>query len=177
MIERILRALKLDPTLYREVALGEQFTTEAAMIAVGVAVLAGIGSLLSGSFVGFLMGIILGLLLGWVLWAFLAQWIGGLQGGTANFNQMLRGLGYARVPGALSLLSFIPILGGLLAFIGGIWSLVAGVIAIREAHQFDTTKAIVTAIVGWLVYIIATMLITSLLIVGPAVAIINTFGN
>jgi hypothetical protein len=36
-------------------------------------------------------------------------------------------------------------------FAVAIWSLVAGVIAIRQALDFDTGKAIATAVIGWLI--------------------------
>jgi hypothetical protein len=41
-------------------------------------------------------------------------------------------------------------------------SLVAGVIAIREAMEFDTTSAVVTSLLGLLLYIIASIVIGAL---------------
>jgi hypothetical protein len=58
---------------------------------------------------------------------------------------------------ALGLLSFIPILGGLAEFIGGIWALAAGIVAIRQGLDFTTGKAIVTAIVGWLIWLVVSV--------------------
>lgn len=56
--------------------------------------------------------------------------------------------------GCLGFFGFIPCLGGLIVLIGAIWSLVAGVVAIRQALDFDTGKAILTGIVGWVVIVV-----------------------
>jgi hypothetical protein len=80
-------------------------------------------------------------------------------GGRSNLNEMLRALGYANAPRLLGVFSFIPCIGWVIAFAGWVLSLVAGVIAIREAMEFDTTKAVVTSLVGLLLYIIASIVI------------------
>jgi hypothetical protein len=51
----------------------------------------------------------------------------------------------------LGVLGFIPCVGGLAGVVGAIWALVAGVIAVREALDFDTTKAVLTVIIGWVI--------------------------
>jgi hypothetical protein len=42
------------------------------------------------------------------------------------------------------------VLGALALFTAAIWMLVAGIIAIRQALDFGTGKAILTAVLGWL---------------------------
>ena len=92
-------------------------------------------------------------LVGWVVWAGLTMWIGTqFFGGTTNFGEMLRVLGFAQAPRALA---FIPFLG----FVAAIWAFVASVIAIREGHDFTTGKAIGTTIVGWIGWIIVTAIL------------------
>jgi hypothetical protein len=41
----------------------------------------------------------------------------------------------------------------------GIWMLVAGIIAIRQALDFSTGRAILTAIIGWIPLAIATWIL------------------
>src|SRR5918911_702775 len=48
------------------------------------------------------------------------------------------------------------VLGGLINFVVAIWLLIAGIVAIRQALDFDTGKAIGTAIIGWIALVIVT---------------------
>jgi len=66
----------------------------------------------------------------------------------AHFLEVLRTIGFAHSPGVLNILGFIPILGGLIGLVVGIWTLVATIVAMRQALDFDTTKAVLTAIIG-----------------------------
>jgi hypothetical protein len=43
--------------------------------------------------------------------------------------------------------------------VAGIWSLVAGIVAIREAMDFDTGKAILTALIAWFIMMLLFMAI------------------
>ncbi len=69
--------------------------------------------------------------------------------GTATPEEMLRALGFAMSPGVLNVLGFVPYIGFLIRLIVFGWMLVAGVIAVREALDFDTNRAIGTVVVGW----------------------------
>jgi hypothetical protein len=89
-----------------------------------------------------------------------------LFGGTATPGELLRTIGFAQSPGVLNVLSFIPIIGGFISIITGIWSLVAGVVAVRQALDFDTGKAIMTTVVGWIFLVLVVVLITA--VVGGA---------
>jgi uncharacterized membrane protein YeaQ/YmgE (transglycosylase-associated protein family) len=61
---------------------------------------------------------------------------------------MLRVIGFAYLP---MLLSIIPCIGG---FIGIIWALAAGFIAIRQGLDLDNTKAFFTVVIGAVVYLV-----------------------
>jgi hypothetical protein len=50
----------------------------------------------------------------------------------------------------LHVLGIIPVLGGIIRFGVAIWVLIAGIIAIRQALDVSTGKAILTAVLGWL---------------------------
>ena len=147
MIENAIRAAKLDVDFYNAVEQDESMTGQAAMLVVIVSVIAAFGLWWGPGDFGFFRAIIWSVisgLLGWVVWAGLSAWIGTqFFGGTTDFGEMLRVLGFAQAPRALS---FIPFVG----WIATIWALVASVIAIREGQDFTTGKAIGTTIVGWL---------------------------
>jgi hypothetical protein len=51
-------------------------------------------------------------------------------------------------------LGFIPVLGGIIRFVVAIWVLITGIIAIRQALDVGTGKAILTAVLGWLVIVL-----------------------
>jgi hypothetical protein len=94
-------------------------------------------------------------LLGWGIWSFITYFIGTrVFGGTATYEELLRCIGFSDAPGVLSILSFIPVLGGLILLVTWIWSLVAMVVAVRQALDFSTGKAILTCIIGWVVRIV-----------------------
>lgn len=86
----------------------------------------------------------------WLLWAGTTWLIGTrLFGGTASWGELLRTLGFARTPGLLIVLA--PVVGGI-GFLVQAWVLAAGVIAIRQALDFGTVRAVLTALVGVLPY-------------------------
>jgi hypothetical protein len=65
-------------------------------------------------------------------------------------------------------LSFIPCVGAIFALAGFVLSLIAAVIAIREAMDFDTGKAVVTAIIGWAIVLVISIIVGLVLGVGAA---------
>jgi hypothetical protein len=90
-------------------------------------------------------------LLGWLVWSGITYLIGDkLLGGTATWGELLRTIGFAQAPQVLVVLAVIPLVGGLVRAAVVIWVLVAGVIAIRQALDFSTGKALATALLGWL---------------------------
>jgi hypothetical protein len=160
LTERMLGAAKLDVDVYEEVEADESATTQAAIVVAIVAVASAIGGAKGGA-AGMLGGLIAAFL-GWVLWSGVTYVIGDkLLGGTATWTQLLRTIGFAQSPGVLYVLGVIPGIGGLVRLVVAIWMLVAGVIAIRQALDFSTGKAIATALLGWL----AMMLLAAAILV------------
>jgi hypothetical protein len=143
-------AAMLDIATYEEVEHDEGLTTEAAMVVMLAAVARGIGGFDDGG-QGIIVGI-LGALAGWLVWAGVTYLIGDkLLGGTATWGELLRTLGYAQAPGVLLVLGILPVLGWLAGIVVAFWLLVTGIVAIRQALDFTTGKAILTAIIGWVV--------------------------
>ncbi len=110
-----------------------------------------------------MIGAVLGSLLGWLVWAGITYLIGDkILGGTATWGELLRTLGFAQSPGILAVLGLIPLLGGIVRLVLAVWVLIAGVIAIRQALDFSTGKAIATAVIGWLAIAIPLAILTIL---------------
>jgi hypothetical protein len=59
----------------------------------------------------------------------------------------------------LIVLAFIPIVGWLIHVVVAIWMLIAGVIAVRQALDFSTERAIFTVLIGWLVPFIISLVL------------------
>src|SRR5918996_2707274 len=148
-IDRMKGAALLDVDTYEEVEADRTATGQAAGVVALVAVAQAIGGAGEGGF-GILAGII-SALLGWLLWAGITYLIGAkLLGGTATWGELLRTIGFAQTPGVVHVLGIIPVLGGIIRFGVAIWVLIAGIIAIRQALDVSTGKAILTAVLGWL---------------------------
>ncbi len=63
-------------------------------------------------------------------------------------------------------------MGWIFRFAAWLLTLVAGVIALRETMGFDTLKALVTAVLGLLVYVAASILL-GIFFFGPVSALTN----
>lgn len=164
MLERIMRAIRLEPAFYREVAATPSLMTESFVIVLVTAVLSSVGVLSNtdsgqGLF-AFGLQVMNNLVFGWFLWSVVAYFVGSqFFGGHSSVEEMLRTLGYASAPRLLGLFGFIPCIGWVFSLAGFILSLAAGVVAIREAMEFDTSKALVTALVGLALFIMASIVI------------------
>ncbi len=180
MVDRIMRAIRLDFTVFREIAEDQAAMTEAAIIVAIVSLMsaigtfigslitdAGFGSALLGFFYTWLIS---GILLNWIFWAVLTYFVGTtLFQGRTDIPEMMRVLGYANAPNLLGIFGFIPCVGWLIALVGWILSLIAGVIAIREAMEFDSGKAIITVVISWVIQLVIALILGSILGVGAAI--------
>lgn len=165
---RMIRAAQLDAELYEEVENDASATSQAAIVVVLAAISGAIGVLITKGVGSAIVGIV-GALIGWVLWSAITLFVGRTFFGTDQTNvdmgEMLRALGFSTTPGVLGVLSFIPVLGVVISLVLGIWQLIAGVIAVRQAMDFSTGRAIGTVIVGWLVQLFFTVILA--LLVAP----------
>jgi hypothetical protein len=88
----------------------------------------------------------------YIIWAGITYYVGkNWLGGTADVGQLRRTLGYAASPRALGILAFLPVIGSFIYGLSWVWWLVAGVVAVRQALDFSTGKAIGTVIIAFFV--------------------------
>ncbi|UCH01506.1 MAG: YIP1 family protein [Candidatus Bathyarchaeota archaeon] len=172
LVDRMIRAARLDVSLYEEVERDERATTQALIVVVLSSISSGIGTALSKALTGHeLGGIGIGLfgglfsaLIVWLVWSFITYFVGTkIFGGTASYGELLRTIGFADAPGVLLVFSFIPILGGVISFAVWVWGLMAMVVAVQQALDFSTGKAVLTCIVGWIAALILLAIIGILL--------------
>lgn len=170
MVDRMIRATRADVTLYEEAEATPALQNEAITIVAIVAAISALGSLVVSAATGGLGGeAIVGAIFqfiaamaGYFLWSYIAFFVGtNLFKGTADYGEVLRTIGYAQSP---NVLGFIPCIG----FLAALWSLWLSVVAIRQALDFDTGKAVLTSIVGFIAYIVLLAIVGSIFGVGAA---------
>jgi hypothetical protein len=174
MLDRVMRAARLDNRLFQEVEADPSLNQEALTVVVLVSAISGIGAFLSGliggrigaAFLGLFVTVLLGVV-NYYIWSYVTYFIGtNLFNGTAEPGELLRVLGYASGPRALAGLRFIPCLGGIIALAGSVWALVAGFIGVREALDLETTETLVTVVIGWIVIFFLNLIVGSVLGLG-----------
>lgn len=147
--ERMKGAALLDNATYEEVEADTNATGQAAVVVAIGAIAAGIGMARGGA--GGIIAAVISSLIGWAGWAGITYIIGDkVLGGTATWGELLRCLGFAQSPRVLLALGLIPGLGRIVFPVVGIWVLITGVVAVRQALDFSTGKAIATVLLGWL---------------------------
>ena len=154
---RMIRAAKLDVSLYEEVEADTGATGQAMLVVVlsSLAAGVGIGNAGSGGLLVLLLGAIAALL-AWYIWAFLTYFIGTRflpEAETeADVGQLLRTIGFASSPGLLRILGIIPGVTQIVFLGCAIWMLVAMVIAVRQALDYRSTgRAILVCGIGWVI--------------------------
>jgi Yip1 domain len=161
MIDRMIGAARLDPHAYESVEADEDATAPAALIVVLAALASGVGALDGG--IDALIAAVVAGLFGWVVYAVAVYFVGTrIFVGTetaSSVGELLRTLGFAQTPRLLLVFGFIPVLGILLAIAVFIWILLTTVVAIRQALDFSTGRAIGTAIVAVLILFVVQLIV------------------
>ncbi len=185
LIQNMISAAKLDTNFFSAVEHDESKNQEALTVVIIAAIASALGNGILGIFANGIMsglfGAVFGLVMilaGYYIWSYLAFYIGTkFFGGEADVGEVLRTFGYSYSPQVLSILAFIPCVGWAIAMAAGIWSLVAGVVALREAMDFDTGKAILTAIIAWIIMVVLFAIVSMILGIGAFGAGTMLFGN
>ena len=170
MVERMIGAAMLNVDVYEEVEADENATGQAAAVVGLVAAASAISSLEAG--IPLIVFAAIMAFVGWGLWAGVTYIVGEkIFDGTATWGELLRTLGFAQTPQLFVVLGLIPGLVFIVTPVVGIWSLVTGIVAIRQALDFTTGKAVLTAIISLVVVFTVTFglsLVMALLFVGVA---------
>lgn len=168
LVNRMVRAARLDPTLYDEVKSDPAASLQAVAVVLIGGIANGLGSgiaallyLKDADTADFLIYFFGGLglsILGWLAWSVLSYLLGTTVFRTAESSSVtlggvLRTIGFASSPRVLAFFAFVPVLSVFIIIGVLIWVLVAAVIAVRQAMNFTTERAIVTCILGWAIYL------------------------
>lgn len=176
--ERMIRAARLDESLYEEIKVDRRAPLQAALVVILSAIAAGVGVVLQSGIGDFFLKI-LQAMLEWYILAFFTCVVGTrlLQEPQTrtDVGAVVRMISFASAPGMVRLLGVIPALGGIVlglqdqtlhigtyeirviptlsGFVFGlatVWMLGATVVAVRKALDYTTTmRAVGACVIGW----------------------------
>ncbi len=161
-VDRMIGAAKLDVQTYEEVEADKTATSQAMGVVLLSSIAAGIGGIRFG--IAGLIWVLLASLISWVLWAALV-WIIGTKllpepETQSDVGELLRTTGFSSSPGILRILGVLPLIGGVLQFLIGIWMLVAMIIAVRQALDYkNTARAVGVCLIGWVIAMVVFWLL------------------
>ncbi len=183
MLDRIMGVITLKAAAYREIADDKSATGQAAIIVVVARLIGGffqgliqvnpqtgaMAASVVGAVVAAIVAIIVGLI-GWVVAAWILAFVAKALGGKTDTSEMLRVTGYVEV---FSLVGVLAVLGlvtpallcivGIIGLVAAILRLIGYVIGVREAAEFSTVNAIITAIIAAVINFIIVAVIGGLL--------------
>ena len=154
-VSRMLRAARLDPSLYEEVEADRGATRQAAAVVVLSGVAAGIGALAGVGLQAVAVGVV-GAVGGWLIWAGLTYAIGAKlfpePETHADLGELFRTIGFASAPGMVRVFGLIPGARDVVFLIAAVWMLIAMVVAVRQALDYrSTSRALGVCALGWLI--------------------------
>ena len=164
--DRIIRAAKLDVNLYEEVEADRGAMGQAMGVVVLSSVAAGIGTFEIGGIGGVFIGTIVALI-AWYVWAYLTYFIGTKflpePHTKADHGELLRTIGFSSSPGLIRALGIIPGLRPIVFTVASIWMLVAMIIAVRQALDYESTlRAVGVCVIGWIIQALILTLLFSI---------------
>ena len=167
--ERMLRASLLQAQIYEEVEADASANRQALAVVVLSGAAVGVGGIANSGAQGILWQALVAVA-GWWVWAYATYFIGTKLLPTAETEadpgQLLRTIGFSGAPGILRIAMIVPALAFPVFVVGTLWELVAMVVAVRQALDYNSTlRAIAVCAIGFPLYALA--LIASVLFLGP----------
>lgn len=151
--ERMIRAAKLDGSLYDEIKTDQRAPTQAALVVVLSAVAAGVGVVVQTGVGDFFLKTMQAML-EWYILAFFTCVAGTrlLQEPQTrtDVGGVVRLISFASAPGMIRLLAVIPGVGGYVIGLASVWMLAATVVAVRKTLDYTTMgRAVGVCAIGW----------------------------
>jgi hypothetical protein len=167
--ERMVRSALLDAETYEEVEADTSAGGQAFVVVLLSGVAVGVGGIANSGPEGIVWQAAVAVA-GWWIWAYATFVIGTRLLPTAETEadpgQMRRTIGFSAAPGILRFAMVVPILAFPAFVVGTLWELVAMVVAVRQALDYDSTaRALAVCVIGFPLY--AIPLLVSVLFLGP----------
>jgi hypothetical protein len=192
MMDRIMGVIMLKAPVYRQIAEDTTATGQAAMVLVVAKLIQGFfqglvatdvqtgatNVSIVGAILGAILAVIIGLI-GWVITAWVLTFVAGWFKGKTNTGEMLRVTGFVEVFSLIGVLNILALAGTVLACVVGLVGLVVAIlkligyiIGVREAAEFSTGNAVITAIIAAIINFIIVAVIGG----GITLAILGVLG-
>ena len=149
---RVAGAMRLNAASFEDVEHDASATGQAAFVVLAASIARGLGYYQYGG-ISFAAGGALIALAAWMAGASLL-WILGtrvLPGRRteADVGQLLRTVGFAQAPGIFAAVTVIPVIAPLAGLLVMIWTLMATIIAVRQALDYeDTLRAVIVCVLA-----------------------------
>jgi len=157
---RLFGAAALDVEIYEEVEADRSATAQAALVVIASSLAIGVGAYgLSGREGTPVLSSVLVwsavALVAWAAWALLVFEIGGrlmpAPPTRVDVTELLRTIGFSTAPGILCGLGVVPELARPAFALAVGWMLIAMVVAVRQALDYESTsRAVVVCAIGWI---------------------------
>jgi hypothetical protein len=154
-LQRLIGAMALDTAIYEEVEADGSATIQACAVVLLSSLAAGLGGTgLRGPNLGEMVFVSIVALVSWAAWALLTYQIGvhllPEPQTKANVGQLLRTIGFASTPGLLRVFGIIPSVTIPAFAIAAVWMLLATIVAVRQALDYQSTaRAVAVCVIGW----------------------------
>lgn len=167
LINRMIRAARLDPSLYEEVEADKSSLMQATVVVVLSSLAVGI-ALIGQAPLSIVILQTVAALAGWYIWAYIIYFVGAKlfpePQTHADHGQLLRTLGFAASPGIIRIIGVIPPIFWIACSVASIWMLVAMVIAVRQALDYKSTwRAVLVCLLGFPINALIWALINAIL--------------
>jgi hypothetical protein len=159
--KRLVGALGLKAAIYEDVEHDRSANWQAGAVVIGAAISNGLGAIrlfgVSGLVRQTLVALVAWVIGSTVLWIVGAKLFPG-RNTEGDVGQLLRTLGFAQAPGFFSVLYALPLVGWFVPLGVAAWILLATVVAVRQALDYDSTlRALTVCLVSWLAWLAVTM--------------------
>lgn len=174
LTRRVVRAARLDGSLYAEVKNDTTATAQALAVVVIVALAHGLGGAIRGAYFGWnpvsgslfgVVGEVTFFVVATLVIYFFARYVFGAM---MTYPQVLRPFGFSTVPGVLILIATLASLAKIGAEIPvfvvlGVWRLATGFVAVRQASGLGFVKSVGVLSAGVISGVLAVALTTRVL--------------
>jgi hypothetical protein len=155
-VQRLIGAMALDAAIYEEVEADRGATLQAGTVVILSSLAAGFGARgLGGTNVPNIAFVSIVSLLAWAAWALVTYEVGvhllAEPQTRSDVGELLRTIGFASTPGMLRVFGIIPGVTIPAFAISAVWMLIAMIVAVRQALDYESTaRAVAVCVVGWL---------------------------
>lgn len=154
-LRRIVRAARLDVTLYQEVAGDEHALWQAMAIVLSFGAASGLGVYrqTGPAHVWAYAAIELA---GWFVWALIMYFLGAKllprPGRPVDLRTFLRTIGFSSAPGVLRVLGLLPGAALPVEFLVLVWMLIATIVAVKQVFQHvGVWPAVAVTVIAWVI--------------------------